>query len=129
MPVTVYRLPDEPVLIATFSGVIDRETLLTMYRRSDALLTEPQQQLYRISDFRHMETSIEEALRSLADLGMDMPGSPTDTRIRSVLLGSNKWSRIARDSVLRLHGIEIPLFETMREARRYIRVQIARSVS
>lgn len=127
MPVTVYRVDDEPLLIATLTGEVTRETLLTMYERSAALFTEADTTLYRITDLRHIETSIGVALQALADARADIPGSVADPRIHGIILGNNRWARIASDTIGRVTGYEVPIFDAMGEARRYVKVHIERS--
>ena len=124
MSVTVYRIDNEPILIATFTGTIDAALMQSMYEQSAALISE-REIVFRVTDFRQITTSFEEVLRIFAAASADTPASTSDPRIRPVLLGDNQWSRIAQDVMARSGGMQIPIFSSMGEAMQYIRVLLA----
>lgn len=124
MSVTVYRIENEPILIATLTGVVDASMMQSLYEQSAALISE-REAVYRVTDFRQVTTSFEEILKIFAAASADTAGSTSDPRIRPVLLGDNQWSRIAQDVMVRSGGMEIPIFASMREAMQYIRVLLA----
>lgn len=127
MPVTVYRLENEPILIATFNGDIDAATMMEMYRRSHELIKE-QEIIFRITDFRHVNTSVQEVMRMMMDAQKGLPGSSSDPRIRPILLGDNKWSRIAQEIMQNLN-ISLPIFSAMGEALQFVRTILAKRYS
>jgi hypothetical protein len=131
MPVTVYRLPDAPILIATFTGEVNGDVMVEMFRRSDDLIQDEEITVYRISDFRQATSTPLAILTILKAIVVGGPGSPKDRRINSVLLGDNQWVKIGHDTLMSpaFGGYSIPMFPTMSDAMEYIRVQIARSQS
>lgn len=128
MPVTVYKLEDEDILIATFTGHIVAEDIATMYQRSENLIQHLMPPVYRISDFRLTSSSPPEAIAALKIALNAAGGSTTDPRIRPVLLGDNRWARLAQDAMRmeQYGGINMPLFNTMGDALKYARSQLAR---
>lgn len=124
MSVTVYRLDNDPILIATFVGNIDSELMRTMYAQSDALIGE-HETVFRVTDFRQVTTQFEEIMRLFAAATSDIAGSTMDARIRPILLGDNQWSRIAQDVMTRSGDMEIPIFASMGDAMKYIQVLLA----
>ncbi|MCU0512823.1 MAG: hypothetical protein MUE40_09660 [Anaerolineae bacterium] len=131
MPVTVYRLENEPILIATFTGEVNGDVIVEMFRRSDALLRDDDALVYRVSDFRQATTSALAVLTILKAVVVGGPGSPRDPRIKGVMLGDNQWVKVGQDTLKNpaFGGMNIPLFARMGDAMTHIRVQIARSHS
>lgn len=129
MPVTVYRLPDEPILVATFTGEVNGDVIVEMYRRSVPLLTDKDTLVYRIADFRQATSNVLAVLSVLKAVIIGGPGSTRDPRIKPVLLGDNQWVRVGRDTLKHesFGGMELPVFDKMGAALQYIRVQIARA--
>ena len=127
MPVTIYRLDDEPIIVAIFNDSVDSADMLKMYQRSDALIHESEN-IFRVTDFRHVDTTIEEVLKMLMDARKDIKGSSSDPRIRPVLLGNNKWSKIASEALKQM-GIQLPIFNSMGDALQFIRRVLAQHAS
>lgn len=127
MPVTVYKLENEPILHATFSGEVTAEDLLEMYRRSAALMGASREIFHRIADFRQADSDMINVLNMIRAVSADdAPGSTRDPRIRGVMLGDNKWVRVGQATLNQMGlGATIPLFEKLGEALDYVRVQIA----
>jgi len=127
MPVTVYKLDNEPIIHATFSGEIVVGDLLEMYHRSAAIMGTSREIFHRISDFRHADSDMMNVLTLIRTVSADdEPGSTRDPRIKGVMLGSNKWVRIGQATLNQMGlGSMIPLFEKLGEALDYVRVQIA----
>lgn len=131
MPVTVYRLPDSPIIVATFTGEINGDIIVEMFHRTANLIHEDEQRVYRISDFRQATTSALAILTILKAVIIGGPGSPRDERIHGVMLGDNHWVKVGQDTLKNpvFGGFNIPLFAKMGDAMEHIRVQIARSQS
>jgi hypothetical protein len=129
MPVTVYRLPDAPIIMATFTGEINGDVIVEMFRRSADLIEADETRVYRISDFRQATTNALAILTILKAVIVGGPGSVKDERIHGLLLGDNKWVKVGHDTLMNpvFGGFNIPLFSKMGEAMEHIRVQIARS--
>jgi hypothetical protein len=127
MPVTVYKLDNEPIIHATFSGEVAAEDLLEMYRKSAGIMGTSRETFHRIADFRQADSDMINVLNIIRTVSTEeTPGSTRDTRIKGVVLGTNKWVRVGQ-ATLNQMGIAntIPLFEKLGEALDYVRVQIA----
>src|SRR5688500_13250049 len=97
MPVTVYKLENEPIIHATFSGEVVAEDLLEMYRRSAVIMGTSREIFHRIADFRQADSDMMNVLSLIRTASADEePGSTRDPRIRGLMLGTNKWVRIAQ---------------------------------
>lgn len=127
MPVTVYKLENEPIIHATFSGEVVVEDILDMYRKSAAIMGSSLETHHRIADFRQADSDMMNVLNIIRTASADNePGSTRDPRIKGVMLGTNKWVRIAQSTLNQLGlGSTIPLFEKLGDALDYTRVQIA----
>lgn len=127
MPVTVYRLPDENILVATFTGVVDGDLLLQMYEASDALLEEMQPPVVRISDFRTVTSTPEAVLDAYLMATSDVSASTTDQRIVPMLVGDNRWSRLAKTMLTKSRKRDdMTIFDNMGEATRQARAILVR---
>lgn len=123
----VSRIPDAPIIVAIFTGEVNAEMVQEMYRRSAVLIHETGVPAWRITDFRKMETTPQDALEVLTHhASRGLPGSTTDPRIRPVIVGDNQWVQLARLTMRQeqFGGVEIPIFDTVDEALRYVRGQI-----
>lgn len=127
MSVRVYRVPDEPIIIATFQNVVTSELMQQMYTASDALLPQTMPHpFYRITDFRTVHTTPAEVMRIFRAARMDIPGSTTDPRLRPILLGDNRWTRMAIEMMWQAEGMELPVFENLRDALMHINILLYR---
>jgi hypothetical protein len=127
MPVTVYKLENEPIIHANFSGEVTSDDLLQMYRKSAALMGDSREIFFRVADFRQADSDMMNVLTLIRTASAENePGSTRDPRIKAVMLGTNKWVRIGQATLNQLGmGSTIPLFEKLGEALDYVRVQIA----
>lgn len=127
MPVTVYKIENEPIIHATFSGEIVAEDLMEMYRRSAAIMGTSRETFLRLADFRQADSDMKSVLTLIRTASTDMEeGSTRDPRIKGVMLGTNKWVKIAQETLNQMGlGTSIPLFEKLGDALDYARVQIA----
>ena len=127
MPVTVYKLENEPIIHATFSGEVVADDLLQMYRKSAAIMGSSLETFYRIADFRQADSDMMNLLSIIRTASAENEsGSTRDPRIKGVMLGTNKWVRIGQATLNQLGlGSTIPLFEKLGDALDYARVQIA----
>lgn len=127
MPVTVYKLDNEPIIHATFSGEVVAEDLLEMYRRSAVIMGTSRETFHRIADFRQADSDMINVLNIIRTVSSEeTPGSTRDPRIKGVLLGTNKWARVGQATLNQMGIVNtIPLFEKLGEALDYVRVQIA----
>jgi hypothetical protein len=122
MPVTVERLDDQPIILATFTGEIDVEMVKTMFQRSAEIQTEIGTPVYRITDVRAIETSLMNLLSIVREASQDVPGSPLDPHITGMFVGTNKWVRLFQSALdeEEYGSISIPAFVSMEDALAHI---------
>ena len=129
MPVEVKRLPDEPIIVLTYSGAVDAGTVESAFQQSIELIDGIGGTAYRISDVRALqvdERRIGELFKLIIDLRRDKSGSSADPRIHGVFVGGHQLARIYAD-FMRQHqfgGTLIPFYHTLDEALAYIHFQI-----
>lgn len=126
MPVQVERLPNEPILIATFSGAVDVSTLRDMFNQTAQLIVDMEYRVYRISDYNDALMTTPDLVAMVQMSGKAISGSSADPRIEGVLVGNNQWVRTGRILLgqLAFKGKHIPLFNTRHDALRYVRRRI-----
>lgn len=130
MSIKVFRIPDEAIIIATFTGPVTVHQIREMYAASTGLIAPDEQGLvYRITDFRSISSTPAEALNIYHTANSDMPGSTVDPRIRAILLGDNKWTRLASEMMWDAQALDLPIFETLHDALTHIRFLQYRSMS
>lgn len=122
MPVRVFRIPDEPILIASFDRVVTQDILRQMYAASAKLIVPSDDVLYRITDFRNVTTTPAEVIQIYYASQSEEVGSTSDSKIRPVLLGDNQWSRMASSMLWEHAGMDLPIFDSMSEAIAHIRL-------
>ncbi|MGB1285621.1 MAG: hypothetical protein ACPG7F_03720 [Aggregatilineales bacterium] len=82
--------------------------------------------VYRITDFRHISSSPEYRLKVLAEAMQGADGSTLDPRISPILLGDNRWSRLAQGIMKQPQygNLHLPVFDSIKAALDYARVQL-----
>lgn len=122
MPVTVERLDDQPIILATFTGEIDVEMVKTMFQRSAEIQSEIGTPIYRITDVREIETSLMNLLSIVREASQNVPGSPLDPNITGMFVGTNKWVRLFQNTLdeQEYGSISIPAFSSMDDALAHI---------
>lgn len=127
MPVTVERLEDEPILIATFSGEVHVDDMVEMFKLSADLMGDDDTQFYRITDARDATSNFMEMFASIKEASTGQPGSTTDARIKASFVGTSTWISFARNALMnpKFGGLKLAAFETVDDALENIRMQIA----
>ncbi len=127
MPVTVYKLDNEPIIHATFSGDVVASDIVAMYQKSAAIMGTRGETFFRVADFRQADSDLMNVLTIIRTVsGGEEAGSTRDPRIKGVMLGDGKWVKIGQTTLNQMNlGSTIPLFEKLGEALDYVRVQIA----
>lgn len=123
MPVEVIRLPDEPIIIATLSGSVTVEDIKQLYIRSNELIEEKDQTIFRITDVRNATTTFPEMIKSIQMAVQELPASSRDPRVRITFVGESTWVTFARDTFAK-QGIKTAAFTDMEEALDSIRLQV-----
>ncbi|MEO8394349.1 MAG: hypothetical protein ABI700_15260 [Chloroflexota bacterium] len=124
MPVRVERLPNEPILIATLSGLVTEQDFFELYHLSSALIGMDGGAFYRISDLRAATSTFGDILKAIQKAAQEMPASLMDPQIQVTFVGENTWINLARDFFLK-RGINLPVFLDMENALESVRIRIA----
>ncbi len=125
MPVKVERLPGEPILVMTYTGHMDVETVTKGFTESAKLAEQIDGVVYRISDVRLGEGDFGDVMKVIAEIRKGIPGSTADPKFRGVFVGGHQMVRLYADILKQeqFGATTIPFFKTMDEALEYIRVE------
>jgi hypothetical protein len=129
MQIEVKRLPNEPIIIVTYTGAFEAEVLKSAFRQSVGLLDEIGEKAYRISDVRNLDEDkqgINEMFKVIVDLRKDPSGSSADPRIHAVLVGGHQLARLYAEFMRQdqFGKTQLPFFNTLDEALEYIHFKI-----
>ena len=129
MPVSVERLPDLPVIIATFSGHIIADDVREVFTRSLTMIKPEDEFLYRISSLEAADSSFVDAFQSVQAGAASQPGTTKDSRFRVILVGRSRWTQMFVQFMAQKQfgGVVIPCFPTMDKALEYVQAEIARA--
>jgi hypothetical protein len=127
MSVTLKRLPDEPIVIATITGEVNRESVLKVYQLTEPYLDQIEGTIYRITDVSAVTTNLAEMLRVIQSANTNHAASSSDPRLRVTLVGTTAWMRFFRDALEQQSNVQIAVFDNLDDALAAIRQEIARS--
>src|SRR5215210_1124109 len=127
MPVKVEKLPDEPIIVLTYTGHMDVELVKSAFLQSAELAAHIEGPIYRISDVRQGEGDFVDVMKIIAEVRKGVRGSSADPRIKVVFVGSHHMARLYADFLQKQqYGAKmIPFFHTPEEALAYIRLDMA----
>ncbi len=122
MPVKVEKLPDLPVIILTYEGHMDVETVKSAFSQSAIIAASIDGIVYRISDVRNSEGGFTDVVNVVKAIRVNALGSSADPKIKGVFVGNNQFARMYADFLKQEQfGItNIPFFQTLEEALEYI---------
>ncbi len=124
MPIIVKRLPNEPILIATFTGYITIDDIKEMYHASAALIGDETRVIHRISDTRAATTNFLEMIKIVQTATQDTTFSSMDQHIQVTYVGTSTWINFARD-IFAKRGVPMAAFEDIESALESVRFRIA----
>jgi hypothetical protein len=129
MPVTVERLPEQPIIVAKFSGHIIADDVREVFTRSLTMITPEDKLIYRVSSLEEADSSFVDAFQSVQAGATEQPGTTKDSRFRVILVGRSRWTQMFVQFMAQKQfgGVVIPCFPTMDKALEYIEAEIARS--
>lgn len=127
MPITVMRITDEPIIVVTYTDVLDVTLVETVITETAHLMTTVQNDIYRIHDMRAVLHDFRRAGPFVRALRRDVVGSMTDSRMRPIYVGNHP---IVRYIVSKLKDVRlnIPIFDTLDDALDHARQQYRRPV-
>lgn len=120
MPFSVEMLNDD-TLYATLQGNLTVDDVIGMFQKSAELMGDAQKTFYRITDVTDVDTDFAQMLQILGQSSRkDMPGGTSDERLVVVFYGTNHWTRMVRDYLMRQRGAEIAAFDSLDEVNIHI---------
>ncbi|MCI0364452.1 MAG: hypothetical protein L0219_11245, partial [Phycisphaerales bacterium] len=119
------------ILIAHLWGVVEVSCIKEMYAQSRPLMDEIDGPVWRITNTYDVETTFSDLMQILGKATSNEPGSTTDPRITSLLVGSDAWVKMVSASLQqRQYGaLNVPLLHSVDEALARAREQIASNES
>jgi hypothetical protein len=124
MPVTVERLPNEPILIATLTGYVSIEDIREVYCRTARLIGDDPGVFYRITDAREATSEFTEMLKAIQVAAQGIPFATSGPRIVTTMVGTNEWITFYRNALLN-RGVNVAGFVDMETALESVRIRIA----
>jgi hypothetical protein len=128
MQLKVEQLPGEPIIIASVNAGPGSDTASDLYKQIADLVDRWPGRMFVIYDVRKLKTSgWGHTLGVLVRATAKTPGSPSDPRIRAVLVGTSERAKESADTLQTdLWGkLNIKLFDDLDKAMVYTRGQIA----
>ncbi len=122
MPVHVEKLPDLPVIVLTYEGHMDVETVKSAFVQSVVIAASLPGTVYRISDVRKGEGSFTDVINIIKSIRESALGSSADPKIKGVFVGGHQLARMYADFLKQeqFGSTAIPFFQTIDEALEYI---------
>jgi hypothetical protein len=129
MPVTVKRLPEQPIIVVVYTGRVTVGDVLSAFTRSAHLIGADEDLIYRIVCIEDTDVDFAEILHFAQTSGSETPGSSTDPRFHVVMVGHDKWTKLFVQLMgkKQFGGIVIPCFITFDQALEYVQTKMAHS--
>lgn len=123
MAITIELLACEPVILVRVEGYVDAPAVRELDAETARLCQD--EHLYRIADVQAMDTSLPDMLAIITQESQGAPGSITDPRVTTLLVGDNPWMAFIRDTFARQRSgaSRVPTFASVDEALVYVRFQ------
>ena len=124
MAFTARRLPNEPIIVVTWSPPIEDpgDEVPRMCREVDRLIGNDKK-VWNIQDMREFKVNFSTAVKGMSQVSMDIPGSPRDSRCKNILIGSGVlWDVVAKSAQkMKFGGLDVPIFSSLDEALKHAR--------
>lgn len=123
MTVSVERLQEEPIIVATFTGEILVEEVREMYQKSAALAEDIEGKVYRITDIREATADFPKMLEVVGFASKGEPGTTSDKRFFPMFVGTNELARLFTKAMEQREfgGVKMPFFVSMQDALTFVR--------
>ena len=99
MPVVVKRVANEPVLIATLSGFVTVDDIITMYEETAKHFANYDGHIYRITDTRGVDSSFSDLMMILAEARKKEGFTTNSGKVTAIIVGENEWARMTREAM------------------------------
>ncbi len=123
MPVSVQRLPDEPIIVATLVGEITLEDVKEVYKTTHELIGDEPGIFHRITDTTQATSNFMDMLQMIQVATQSMPSSTQAANIRVTFVGTTHWINFLRNAFQK-RGVTMGAFEEMDDALAAVRLQI-----
>lgn len=125
MSVQVEKLPDLPVIVLTYEGHMDVETVMSAFAQSAVISNTIEGSVYRISDVRKGEGSFADVVGIIKAIRESAVGSSADPKIKGIFVGSHQLARMYADFLKQeqFGSTAIPFFQTLEDALEYIAIE------
>ena len=117
-------MPNEPIVIVTFDGHLDVETVRNVFVETAAVFANVEGHVYRIADIRTAKIGFVDLINIVKAVRGGLPASSIDPRVHGVFVGQNQFARMYADLIKQLGGTPIPIFATMEDALDYAHLQL-----
>ena len=124
MPVKIEPIPDEPIIIVTFEGHIDLDTVRNMFIETASIFAKFDGDVYRIADIRTADTDFVDIVKMIKAIREGLPASSIDPRMHGIFVGRNQFARMYADFMKQMGSKPIPIFVTMEDALEYAHLQL-----
>ena len=124
MPVKIEPVPDEPIVIVTFEGHVDLETVRNMFVETAVIFAKFEGNVYRIADIRTADTDFVDIIKMIKAIRDGLPASSIDPRMHGIFVGQKQFARMYADFIKQMGGAPIPIFATMEDALEYAHLQL-----
>jgi len=126
MTVTVTRLNNEPIIIATLSGIVTATMVKEVFRLSTELMGDEDCTFHRITDVRNADSNFMEMMGVIKEAATRAPGSTTDPRIRTTFVGTTTWMTFFRNALQnpQFGGKSLAAFTDIDDALASVRFQL-----
>jgi len=127
MPVSVEKLPDEPIIVAKLWDKLTSEDIRAVFVRSAALMADIKGNVYRITDFSEADATFPELLKMVSEGAKHAPGTSNDPRVKVCFVGSHAMGKLYVEFLRKQQfgAIQIPMHKSMEIALESVRIQIA----
>lgn len=126
MTMKVERLPHEPIIVVTWVDPVDvQKETPSKFAQVDALVG-PDEKVYVVDDLSKVKIDFSTLVEGMAAQRAKSPGSPSDPRIKTTLVGSGFFLELISKGAKQFkHGsLDIPAFTSVDEALAYVREKV-----
>jgi hypothetical protein len=129
MPISVERLPDQPIIISTYSGRVTVGDMHYAFARSAALISPDETRVYRIVHIDNIDVTFADVLHFAQTASADLPGAFMDPRFSVLMVGHDQWTKLFLQFMgqKQFGGMTLPCFVTLAQALAYVQTEMARS--
>ena len=121
-------MANEPIILATASGLITSSDFQLMYEQVAAMIDGQEGKFFRIADYTAAESSFIDIMKAVKLASTNAPGSSADPRIQTIYVGTSQWIGLARTALQQpqFGGLAIPTFIEVEDALTYVRREISK---